>query len=136
MFIGLTRHSNKGHIARAVLEATAFQTWDVTEAMQRDANARLSSLKVDGKMVENELLMQFQADVLAIPVVRANTPETTALGAAYGAGLGIGYFASLDELRARWQASRTWAPSSAREERHGLIARWHQAVQRSFGWVR
>jgi glycerol kinase len=135
MLIGLTRHSNKAHIARAVLEATAFQTWDVIEAMQRDSNTQLSAIKVDGKMVENNLLMQFQADVLGIPVVRANTAETTALGAAYGAGLGIGYFASLGELRSRWQAERTWQPCSTIEERLGRIARWHQAVQRSFGWV-
>lgn len=135
MLIGLTRHSNKAHIARATLEATAFQTCDVIEAMQRDSNTQLSSIKVDGKMVENHLLMQFQADVLGIPVVRANTTETTALGAAYGAGLGIGYFSSLDELRSRWQSERSWQPRSSSEQRRGVIDRWHQAVQRSFGWV-
>lgn len=136
MLIGLTRHSNKGHIARATLEATAFQTWDVIEAMQRDANAQLATLKVDGKMVENDLLMQFQSDLLGIPVVRANTAETTALGAAYGAGLGVGLFKSLDELRGKWQAGKTWQPGSNPEDRHHLIARWHQAVTRSFGWVK
>jgi glycerol kinase len=87
-------------------------------------------------MVENDLLMQFQSNILAMPVVRANTTETTALGAAYGAGLGVGYFSSLDELRQRWRAARTWSPRGSTEERHSLIARWHQAVQRSFGWVR
>jgi glycerol kinase len=133
MLIGLTRHSNKGHIARAVLEATAFQTWDVVEAMQRDANTQLTTIRVDGKMVENETLMQ--SNILAIPVVRATTTETTALGAAYGAGLGVGYFASVDELRQRWRAARTWSQRGSTEERHSLIARWHQAVQRSFGWV-
>lgn len=136
MLIGLTRHSNKGHIARATLEATAFQTWDVIEAMQRDANAQLATLKVDGKMVENDLLMQFQADLLGIPVVRANTAETTALGAAYGAGMGVGLFKSLDELRGKWQSGKTWQPRSNSADRHHLIERWHQAVTRSFGWVK
>jgi len=136
MLIGLTRYSTKGHIARAVLEATAFQTWDVIEAMQRDSKTQLASIKVDGKMVENDLLMQFQSDVLGIPVVRTNTTETTALGAAYGAGLGIGYFGSLGELRTRWQAEHSWLPRSTMEARLGWIARWHQAVQRAFGWVK
>src|SRR5664280_937252 len=136
MLIGLTRFTNKGHIARAVLEATAFQTWDVIEAMQRDANAQLFSIKVDGKMVENQLLMQFQADLIGLPVVRPQTTETTALGAAYGAGLGVGFFTSLDELRQKWQKAQVWLPTSQAEERHGLIARWHQAVERSFGWVK
>ena len=87
-------------------------------------------------MVENGLLMQFQADLLGLPVIRANTTETTALGAAYGAGLATGYFKSLDELRHNWREAHTWEPSSNADDRHDLIARWHQAVQRSFGWVR
>jgi glycerol kinase len=136
MLIGLTRYSNKGHVARAVLEATAFQTWDVIEAMQRDASTQLWSIRVDGKMVENELLMQFQADLLGLPVVRPRTHETTALGAAYGAGIGVGYFNSIEELRQKWQKSRVWTPNSQAEERHNLIARWHQAVERSLGWVK
>jgi glycerol kinase len=136
MIIGLTRHSNKGHIARAVLEATAFQTWDVIEAMQRDASTQLWSIRVDGKMVENELLMQFQADMLGLPVVKPRTPETTALGAAYGAGIGSRLFTSLEELRQKWQKEKVWTPNSQAEERHNLIARWHQAVERSFGWVK
>ena len=136
MLIGLTRYSTKGHIARAVLEATAFQTWDVIEAMQRDASTQLWSIKVDGKMVENELLMQFQADLLGLPVVRPRTTETTALGAAYGAGLGVGAFSSLDELRKKWQKAQVWTPSARAEARHDLVARWHQALERSFGWVR
>jgi glycerol kinase len=136
LFIGLTRYSNKGHIARAVLEATAFQTWDVIEAMQRDASTQLWSIKVDGKMVENQLLMQFQADLLGLPVVRPQVAETTALGAAYGAGLGAGVFSSLEELRRKWQKAQVWTPSSEAEQRHGLVARWHQAVERSFGWVK
>ena len=136
MLIGLTRHSNKAHIARAVLEATAFQTWDVIEAMQRDSNTRLTSLKVDGKMVENGLLMQFQADLLGLPVVRSHIAETTALGAANAAGIAAGYFNSLDELGKKWRSARAWRPHSEPGDRHDLIARWHQAVQRSFGWVR
>ena len=136
MLIGLTRYSNKGHIARAILEATAFQTWDVIEAMQRDASTQLWSIKVDGKMVENQLLMQFQADLLGLPVIRPKSPETTALGAAYGAGIGVGYFDSLRDLRHKWQKSQVWQPGVQAEERHNLIARWHQAVERSLGWVK
>jgi glycerol kinase len=136
MLIGLTRYSNKGHIARAVLEATAFQTWDVIEAMQRDANAQLPSIKVDGKMVENQLLMQFQADLLGLPVIRPKTTETSALGAAYGAGIGEGFFSSLQALRQKWQQAQVWQPGVQAEERHNLIARWHQAVERSCGWVK
>jgi len=136
MLIGLTRYSNKGHVARAVLEATAFQTWDVIEAMQRDASTQLWSIRVDGKMVENRLLMQFQADLLGLPVVRPKSLETTALGVAYGAGIGVGYFHSLGDLRQKWQKAEVWAPNSQSEERHNLIARWHQAVERSFGWVK
>jgi glycerol kinase len=136
MLIGLTRYSNKGHIARAVLEATAFQSWDVIEAMQRDASTQLWSIKVDGKMVENQLLMQFQADLLGLPVVRPQTTETTALGAAYGAGMGVGFFESLKELRQKWRKSQVWQPGVEAEQRHNLIARWHQAIERSFGWVK
>ncbi len=136
MLIGLTRYSNRGHIARAILEATAFQSWDVIEAMQRDASTQLWSIKVDGKMVENQLLMQFQADLLGLPVVRPQTSETTALGAAYGAGMGVGFFASLKELRQKWKKSKVWQPGVEAEARHNLIARWHQAIERSFGWVK
>jgi len=136
MLIGLTRYSNRGHIARAVLEATAFQTWDVIEAMQRDACTQLWSIRVDGKMVENRLLMQFQADLLGLPVVRPRTPETTALGAAYGAGIGSQYFSSLQELRQKRQKDEVFTPNSRAESRYNLIARWHQALERSFGWVK
>src|SRR6202022_2738703 len=107
---GLTRYANKGHLARAVLEATAFQTREVVEAMEKDANISLASLRVDGGMVGNELLMQFQADILNREVVRPVIQETTALGAAYAAGLAVGFFSGLDELRANWAVDRTWRP--------------------------
>src|SRR6266571_452839 len=120
---GLTRYTNKGHLARAVLEATAFQTREVVEAMEKDAGVALTVLRTDGGMVENELLMQFQADILDREVVRPAVKETTALGAAYAAGLAVGFYAGVDELRARWSVDRTWRPAmdAARRERmYGL----------------
>jgi glycerol kinase len=132
---GLTRYANKGHIARAVLEATAFQTREVVEAMEKDSEIRLSSLRVDGGMVTNELLMQFQADILDREVVRPVIQETTALGAAYAAGLAVKFFSGLDELRANWAVDRTWKPHLAGAERERLYKQWKKAVTRSFDWI-
>jgi len=132
---GLTRYANKGHLARAVLEATAFQTREVVEAMEKDSQIALSSLRVDGGMVVNELLMQFQADILDREVVRPVIQETTALGAAYAAGLAVNFSSGLDELRANWAADRTWTPHFAEAEREQLYKKWKKAVTRSFDWV-
>ncbi|PWU05572.1 MAG: glycerol kinase [Terriglobia bacterium] len=132
---GLTRYTNKGHLARAVLEATAFQTREVVEAMEEDAGIRLRALRTDGGMVENELLMQFQADILDREVVRPAVKETTALGAAYAAGLATGFYESVDELRSRWSVSRTWRPSMSAARRDQLYSFWKKAVTRSFDWL-
>jgi len=132
---GLTRFANKGHLARAVLEATAYQTREVVEAMEKDSKIPLASLRVDGGMVANELLMQFQSDILNRDVVRPRVAETTALGAAYAAGLAVGYFKGTDELRANWQAERTWRPSLGEAQREKLYGEWKKAVMRSFDWV-
>jgi glycerol kinase len=132
---GLTRFANKGHLARAVLEATAFQTREVVEAMEKDSGIALTSLRVDGGMVGNELLMQFQADILNREVVRPVIQETTALGAAYAAGLAVGFFFGLDELRANWAVDREWHPRLEAAERERLYRDWKKAVTRSFDWV-
>ena len=132
---GLTRFSNRGHLARAVLEATAFQTMEVVEAMKKDSGVDLNMLKVDGGMTVNELLMQFQADILEVPIVRPVIRETTALGAAYGAGLEIGYWHSLDELKSKWAADREWKPQIDPEKKAKLCARWKKAVTKSMGWI-
>jgi len=132
---GLTRFANKGHIARAVLEASAFQTREVIEAMEKDAQIPLTSLRVDGGMVANELLMQFQADILSREVVRPMTQETTALGAAYAAGLAVKFFSGLEELRANWAVDRRWKPSLGEAEREQLYRQWKKAVTCSFDWV-
>jgi glycerol kinase len=132
---GLTRYVNKGHLARAVLEATAFQTRDVVEAMQKDSGVDLNTLRVDGGMVVNELLMQFQADILDRAVIRPVTQETTALGAAYAAGLAVGFYKDIDDLRANWQADRTWKPKMAQSSRESLCRNWKKAVTRSFDWL-
>jgi len=132
---GLTRYANKGHLARAVLEATAFQTREVLEAMEKDSGIALGSLRTDGGMVGNNLLMQFQADILNKPVVRPVMRETTALGAAYAAGLATGFYRNMDDLRENWSVDRTWQPqldSSRREEMYRL---WKKAVTRSFDWI-
>jgi glycerol kinase len=131
---GLTRYSNKGHLARAVLEATAFQTREVVEAMEKDADMPVRVLRADGGMVENELLMQFQADILDRQVVRPAVKETTALGAAYAAGLATGFFESLDDLRSRWSVDRTWKPDMEGEDRERMYRFWKKAVTRSFDW--
>jgi glycerol kinase len=133
--LGMTRYVNKGHIARAVLEATAFQTREVLEAMEKDSGVRLTALKVDGGMVFNELLMQFQADILDVPVIRPKVAETTALGAAYAAGLAVGFWKDQGELRAHWGMDRQWKPSMSAEQRKRLYAGWKKAVTRTFDWV-
>jgi glycerol kinase len=134
--VGLTRQSNRAHLARAALEATAFQTCDVMRAMERDsAGVRLQTLKVDGGMSVNELLMQFQADVLGVPVVRPKVTETTALGAAYAAGLAVGFWKNLDELRGAWRQDKTWTPQMDPSRRAELLKHWSRAVEKSLGWV-
>ncbi|WAC54801.1 glycerol kinase GlpK [Gordonia sp. SL306] len=132
VIVGLTRFVNKGHLARAALEASAFQTREVIEAMQADSGVELSTLKVDGGMVVNDLLMQFQADILDVPVVRPVVNETTALGAAYAAGLAVGYWESEDEIRANWAEDKRWEPRMAAEDRNRLYDGWNRAVGHSF----
>lgn len=132
---GLTRYANKGHLARAVLEATAYQTRDVVEAMEEDAVIELKSVRVDGGMVGNELLMQFQADILNREVVRPVVQETTALGAAYAAGLAVGFYSGVDELRMKWKSDRIWKPKMAQADRDRLYRGWKKAVTRSFEWT-
>jgi glycerol kinase len=133
---GLTRYANKGHIARAALEATAFQTRDVLEAMEKDSGITLDILRTDGGMVSDDLLMQFQADILDRPVVRPVTKDaTTALGAAYAAGLAVGYFKDLKDLRANWAIDHTWTPNLKNGKRDEMYKLWKRAVTRSFDWV-
>src|SRR5438128_717191 len=132
---GLTRYANKGHLARAVLEATAYQTRDVVEAMEEDAHIELKGVRVDGGMVGNELLMQFQADILNRDVVRPVVQETTALGAAYAAGLAVGFYSGINELRSKWKTDRVWKSRMSEEERAHLYRRWKKAVTRSFDWA-
>src|SRR5581483_676834 len=132
---GLTRYATRAHIARAALESTAYQVRDVVEAMQADSGIALSSLKTDGGMVVNDLLMQFQADILHAPVIRPKVTETTALGAAYAAGLAVGFWDSTEDLRANWAIDRTWKPTMAPDQRHRYYESWKKAVTRSFGWV-
>ena len=134
--VGLTRYINKGHIARAALEATAYQTREVLEAMQKDSGVQLTALKVDGGMVYNQLLMQFQADILGVPVVRPSVAETTALGAAYAAGLAVGFWQNLDDLRQNWQVDTVWQPRMSIQERDKLYRGWLKAVKRTFNWVK
>jgi glycerol kinase len=135
VIVGLTRFVTRAHLARAALEAAAFQTREVLEAMNADSGVPLTVLKVDGGMVVNDLLMQFQADILGVPVVRPVVAETTALGAAYAAGLAVGYFADQDEIRANWTQDRQWTPSMPEAERQRLWGEWQKAVTRTFDWV-
>ncbi len=135
VLVGLTRFVNKGHIARAVLEATAFQTREVIDAMNADSGVPLKSLKVDGGMVRNELLMQFQADILGVPVIRPVVSETTALGAAYAAGLAVGFWSGEDDIRANWKQDKQWNPQMDEETRERQYALWKKAVTKSFDWV-
>lgn len=132
VIVGLTRYVNKSHLARAALEATAYQVRDVVDAMEHDSGVRLSALKVDGGMVANNLLMQFQSDILNVPVVRPSIIETTVLGAAYAAGLAAGYWRHLDELRANWSVDRTWHPRMDAHRRDLLYQGWKKAVTRTF----
>jgi glycerol kinase len=132
---GLTRYVNRGHFARATLEATAYQTREVLDAMNADSGVPLTALKVDGGMVYNNLLMQFQADVLGVPVVRPKVAETTALGAAYAAGLAVGFWKNTDEMRDNWGVDKTWNPSADDSARTKLFAMWKKAVTRTFDWV-
>ncbi len=133
--VGMTRYVNKGHIARAALEATAYQTREVLDAMNADSGVPLTALKVDGGMVFNDLLMQFQADVLGVPVIRPTVAETTALGAAYAAGLAVGFWKDYDELRANWGKDKEWEPGMPAGQRAKLYAGWKKAVTRTFDWI-
>ena len=132
---GLTRFVNKGHIARAALEATAWQSLEVVEAMNADSGVELTSLKVDGGMVHNELLMQFQADVLGVPVIRPTVAETTSLGAAYAAGLATGFWSEVEDLRANWGKDKEWTPEMDPQERDKEYGYWKKAVKRTFDWL-
>ncbi len=132
---GLTRYVNKGHIARAVLEATAYQTREVVDAMKKDSGIDLDVLRTDGGMTENDTLMQFQADILDKPVVRPVVKETTALGAAYAAGLAVGFYKNLDDLTANWAVDKTWKPSMDPAKREADYKLWKKAVTRTFDWV-
>ena len=133
--VGMTRYVNKGHFARAALEATAYQTREVLDAMQADAGVELTALKVDGGMVVNELLMQFQADILDVPVVRPKITETTALGAAYAAGLAVNYWDNLEDLRSNWRVDKQWTSQMDKPARNSLFGFWKKAVTRTFDWV-
>ncbi|MBC7227042.1 MAG: glycerol kinase GlpK [Thermoflexales bacterium] len=135
VIVGLTRYITKAHICRAALEATAYQTREVLDAMEKDSGVRLTALKVDGGMVFNELLMQFQADILGVPVIRPVVAETTSLGAAYAAGLAVGFWDNLDDLRKNWAVDKTWEPKMDPETRERLYKGWLKAVERTFGWV-
>ena len=132
---GLTRYVDKGHLARAVLEATAFQSKEVVDAVDADGDVPLTDLKVDGGMVHNELLMQFQADILGVSVIRPKVAETTALGAAYAAGLAVGFWAGFDEVRANWGEDTRWNPEMDAETREATYRMWKKAVERTFDWV-
>jgi len=133
--VGLTRYVNKGHIARAVLEATAFQTREVLDAMNADSGVPLKELKVDGGMVVNETLMQFQADILDVDVVRPKVAETTALGSAYAAGLAVGFWETEDDIRTNWGEDKRWTPSMDADERDRQYRSWKKAVTKTFDWV-
>ena len=135
VIVGLTRYVNRGHIARAVLEASAYQTRDIVDAMNKDSGVELSRLKVDGGMVANDMLMQFQSDILNVPVIRPKVAETTALGAAYAAGLAVGFWSGLDELRRNWTEDKTWRPSMAPAVREKYCGEWKKAVDRTFDWI-
>ncbi len=135
VIVGLTRYINAGHIGRAVLEATAYQTREVLDAMNKDSGVELTALKVDGGMVFNELLMQFQSDILGVPVIRPTVAETTALGAAYAAGLAVGFWKEVEDLRENWGVDKEWHPKMDAEKREELYKGWKKAVTRTFDWV-
>jgi glycerol kinase len=133
--VGLTRYVNRGHIARAALEATAYQSREVVDAMNADSGVALTSLKVDGGMVVNETLMQFQADTLGVPVIRPKVAETTSLGAAYAAGLAVGFWKEVEDLRANWGKDKEWTPKMDEKARERGYHYWKKAVTRTFDWV-
>jgi len=135
VIVGMTRYVNKGHLARAALEATAYQTREVLDAMEKDSGVKLTALKVDGGMVFNDLLMQFQSDILNVPVIRPKVAETTALGAAYAAGLAVGFWKDYDELRGNWAKDKEWHPAMNTKTRKTLYSGWTKAVTRTFDWV-
>ncbi len=135
VFAGLTRYVNAGHVARATLEATAFQTREVMDAMESDSGVTLNELKVDGGMVANDLLMQFQADILGVPVIRPEVAETTALGASYAAGLAVGFWSSTQEVRDNWAEDKRWEPKMDADKRDAYYKEWKKAVTRTFDWV-
>jgi len=135
VIVGLTRYANRHHIARAVLEATAYQTKDIVDAMNLDSGVALTKLKVDGGMVDNQLLMQFQSDILNVPVIRPKVAETTALGAAYAAGLAVGFWNSAQELKVNWSIHSTWRPDMDEKVRLKGYAGWKKAVEKTLNWV-
>jgi len=135
VIVGLTRYINQGHLARAALEATAYQTREVLDAMEADSGVKLTALKVDGGMVSDELLMQFQSDILDVPVIRPKVIETTALGAAYAAGLAVGFWKDYTELRTHWGKEKEWYPTMDMNLRMKLYSGWKKAVTRTFDWV-
>jgi glycerol kinase len=135
VIVGLTRYINRGHIARAVLESTAYQTREVLDAMAQDSGIELNALKVDGGMVVNQTLMQFQADILNVPVIKPSVAETTSLGAAYVAGLAVGFWDSIEALRKNWLKDKQWVPSMPEKKRQRLYSGWKKAVTRTFDWL-
>jgi glycerol kinase len=135
VLVGLTRYINKGHIARAVLEASAYQAFDLIEAMNKDSGVELKKLKVDGGMVANELLMQFQSDILNVLVIRPSVTEITALGAAYAAGLAIGFWPDMETLRQYWIIDKTWEPQMSAKDREKVIHGWKKAVEKTLNWI-
>jgi glycerol kinase len=135
VIVGMTRYVNRGHFARAALEATAYQTREVLDAMNKDSGVALTALKVDGGMVFNETLMQFQSDILGVPVIRPTVAETTALGAAYAAGLAVGFWKEVEDLRANWGKDKEWDPKMSAKDREALYTGWKKAVTRTFDWV-
>ncbi|MEO8749053.1 MAG: FGGY-family carbohydrate kinase, partial [Allobranchiibius sp.] len=135
VIVGLTRFNNRNHICRAALEATAFQSREVVDAMNADSGVALTELKVDGGMVVNETLMQFQADILGVPVIRPVVSETTALGAAYAAGLAVGFWKDEAELRKQWAEDKRWTPKMDDDKVKWLYSKWNKAVERTLNWT-
>ncbi|MBL7006172.1 MAG: glycerol kinase, partial [Spirochaetia bacterium] len=131
---GLTGYANSGHIARAVLEATAYQAYDIFGAIEKDSGIHLSELRVDGGLTNSRLLMQFQSDILNIPVIRPGVKETTALGAAYAAGITTGYWEGEEELGRQWREDVRWIPGMSEQERSSLVRNWHKAVEKTLNW--
>ena len=133
--VGLSRFNDKGHLARATLESICYQTRDVLDAMVKDSGVRLEILKVDGGATVNDTLMQLQADILGVPVVRPVVPETTALGAAYAAGLAVGFWTDTEEMRRNWQADKQWEPRWSDDQRAAGHVGWQKAIERTLNWV-